>query len=48
VVLENGQVRLSGTGKEVLNNPEIGALYLGGTIKAGPETPPDVTMEETD
>jgi len=23
VVLENGQVRLSGTGKEVLNNPEI-------------------------
>jgi ABC-type branched-subunit amino acid transport system ATPase component len=24
VVLENGQVRLSGTGDEVLNNPEIG------------------------
>jgi branched-chain amino acid transport system ATP-binding protein len=33
VVLENGQVRLSGTGTEVLNNPEIGALYLGGTIE---------------
>jgi branched-chain amino acid transport system ATP-binding protein len=33
VVLENGQVRLSGTGAEVLNNPEIGALYLGGTIE---------------
>jgi ABC-type branched-subunit amino acid transport system ATPase component len=32
VVLENGLVRLSGTGSEVLNNPEIGALYLGGTI----------------
>jgi len=32
VVLENGQVRLSGTGTDVLNNPEIGALYLGGTI----------------
>jgi branched-chain amino acid transport system ATP-binding protein len=34
VVLENGQVRLSGTGAEVLNNPEIGALYLGGAIGA--------------
>lgn len=33
VVLENGQVRLSGTGTEVLNNPEIGALYLGGSIE---------------
>jgi ABC-type branched-subunit amino acid transport system ATPase component len=33
VVLENGQVRLSGTGTDVLNNPEIGALYLGGTIE---------------
>ena len=29
VVLENGQVRLSGTGTEVLNNPEIGALVSG-------------------
>ncbi|MEO9181589.1 MAG: ABC transporter ATP-binding protein [Acidimicrobiales bacterium] len=34
VVLENGQVRLTGTGAEVLNNPEIGALYLGGSISA--------------
>jgi len=33
VVLENGQVRLSGTGRDVLNNPEIGALYLGGSIE---------------
>jgi branched-chain amino acid transport system ATP-binding protein len=33
VVMENGQVRLSGTGTEVLNNPEIGALYLGGNIE---------------
>jgi len=33
VVLENGRVRLRGTGQEVLANPEIGALYLGGTIK---------------
>jgi ABC-type branched-subunit amino acid transport system ATPase component len=30
VVLENGRVRLTGTGQQVLENPEIGALYLGG------------------
>lgn len=34
VVLENGQVRLAGTGREVLENPEIGALYLGGAVRA--------------
>jgi ABC-type branched-subunit amino acid transport system ATPase component len=40
VVLENGRVRLSGTGHEVLNHPEIGALYLGGAVsdKETPET----------
>jgi ABC-type branched-subunit amino acid transport system ATPase component len=32
VVLENGQVRLAGTGQEVLEHPEIGALYLGGAV----------------
>jgi ABC-type branched-subunit amino acid transport system ATPase component len=35
IVLENGQVRLQGTGREVLTHPEIGALYLGGAV-AGP------------
>ena len=30
VVMENGRVRRTGTGREVLDNPEIGALYLGG------------------
>lgn len=30
VVLENGRVRLTGTGAEVLEHPEIGSLYLGG------------------
>lgn len=30
VVLENGQVRLTGSGREVLEHPEIGALFLGG------------------
>jgi branched-chain amino acid transport system ATP-binding protein len=34
VVLENGTVRLSGTGREVLEHPEIGALYLGGAVTA--------------
>jgi branched-chain amino acid transport system ATP-binding protein len=35
VVLENGQVRLAGTGREVLEHPEIGALYLGGAVSSG-------------
>jgi ABC-type branched-subunit amino acid transport system ATPase component len=33
VVLENGRVRLSGSGREVLEHPEIGALYLGGAAR---------------
>jgi ABC-type branched-subunit amino acid transport system ATPase component len=32
VVLENGTVRLTGSGREVLEHPEIGALYLGGSV----------------
>lgn len=32
VVLEGGRVRLEGTHSEILNNPEIGHLYLGGTL----------------
>jgi len=32
VVMENGRVRLTGTGREVLEHPEIGALYLGGAV----------------
>jgi ABC-type branched-subunit amino acid transport system ATPase component len=31
VVMESGRVRLQGPGREVLNNPEIGRLYLGAT-----------------
>ena len=37
VVLENGMVRLTGSGREVLEHPEIGALYLGGAVATGPE-----------
>jgi ABC-type branched-subunit amino acid transport system ATPase component len=33
VVMENGIVRLTGTGREVLEHPEIGELYLGGAVK---------------
>ena len=35
VVMENGRVRLSGSGREVLENPEIGTLYLGGAVSSG-------------
>jgi ABC-type branched-subunit amino acid transport system ATPase component len=45
VVLENGQVRLEGTGQEILGHPEIGALYLGGhagsVIEKDPARQPD-------
>jgi branched-chain amino acid transport system ATP-binding protein len=34
IVLETGEVRLSGSGREVLEHPEIGALYLGGAVLA--------------
>jgi branched-chain amino acid transport system ATP-binding protein len=34
VVLENGMVRLTGSGRAVLEHPEIGALYLGGAVTA--------------
>lgn len=32
VVMEGGLVRLEGTHKEILGNPQIGRLYLGGTL----------------
>lgn len=32
VVMESGQVRLVGTNKEILDNPKIGHLYLGGMM----------------
>jgi len=34
LVLENGKVRLSGTGREILEHPEIGSLYLGGAVSS--------------
>jgi branched-chain amino acid transport system ATP-binding protein len=38
VVLENGMVRLTGSGREVLEHPEIGALYLGGAVTSPAST----------
>jgi branched-chain amino acid transport system ATP-binding protein len=32
VVMEGGRVRLTGPADQILQNPEIGALYLGGTL----------------
>jgi ABC-type branched-subunit amino acid transport system ATPase component len=32
IVLESGRVRLRGSHTQILNNPEIGHLYLGGTL----------------
>lgn len=34
VVVESGHVRLEGTGQDVLGNPEIARLYLGGGVVA--------------
>jgi len=35
VVMEAGRVRLEGSGEEVLANPQMRALYLGGTVEEG-------------
>jgi branched-chain amino acid transport system ATP-binding protein len=32
VVMEGGKVRLTGTNTDILNNPQIAHLYLGGTL----------------
>jgi branched-chain amino acid transport system ATP-binding protein len=47
IVLENGRVRLAGTGREVLENPEIGALYLGGSAVPATEDAPLPAAPET-
>ena len=48
VVLENGQVRLAGTGREVLHHPEIGALYLGGAVALGTAVTSGTTGDAAD
>ncbi len=39
LVLENGKVRLTGTGREILEHPEIGSLYLGGAVSSTTPAP---------
>jgi branched-chain amino acid transport system ATP-binding protein len=34
LVLENGRVRLTGSGREILEHPEIASLYLGGAVSS--------------
>jgi branched-chain amino acid transport system ATP-binding protein len=41
VVMESGQVRLSGAAADVLANPEIADLYLGGTVRQRPPAADD-------
>lgn len=43
--METGRVRLEGTGSEILDNPEMGALYLGGTIEERQASEQDPTEE---
>ncbi len=33
IVMESGRVRLTGPAENILSNPEISALYLGGTLE---------------
>jgi ABC-type branched-subunit amino acid transport system ATPase component len=34
IVMESGRVRLEGTHREILDNPKVGELYLGGSLTA--------------
>ena len=38
VVMESGRVLLTGDSKEVLNNPEMAALYFGGSVEQSKQT----------
>lgn len=35
IVMESGKVRLVGTKQEILDNPQVANLYLGGTLSLG-------------
>jgi ABC-type branched-subunit amino acid transport system ATPase component len=47
VVMENGTVRLAGSGREVLEHPEIGELYLGGAARSGGEPSGNTQTEQS-
>ena len=42
IVMESGRVLLDGRAQDVLNNPEMAALYFGGTVKEQAPTTPVV------
>ncbi len=47
VVMESGRVRLTGSAAEVLDNPQIGELYLGGAMTGSkPSEPATMTAPE--
>ena len=46
VVMETGRVRLEGTGAEVLANPQMRALYLGGTVEESGVPDAEITEEQ--
>jgi ABC-type branched-subunit amino acid transport system ATPase component len=39
IVMESGRVMLTGAATDVLNNPEMAALYFGGTIEQAKQQP---------
>lgn len=47
VVLEAGRVRLEGTGAEILANPQMRALYLGGSTLKSDSTDSDPALPVT-
>jgi branched-chain amino acid transport system ATP-binding protein len=44
IVMESGRVLLTGSGAEVLNNPEMSALYFGGHVGEGKAVAPDAPV----
>jgi ABC-type branched-subunit amino acid transport system ATPase component len=45
VVMEAGRVRLQGSPQEILSNPDLAGLYLGGSIERADEAPPAVAPD---
>jgi ABC-type branched-subunit amino acid transport system ATPase component len=40
IVMESGRVLLTGKAKDVLDNPEMAALYFGGSVEQAKQQPP--------
>lgn len=48
VVMENGRIRLAGDPKDILGNPAIAELYLGGTVRRAGDASSDGPLEVVD